>query len=85
MGLVFNVIVSYAESPNPSGNRELIMIKTQIIKENRRPVAVILDYKEYMRLKEIEEDKTEYDSALETKKKNKKWTSHKDLKKALGV
>lgn len=61
------------------------MIKTQIIKENRKPVAVILDYKEYLRLKEIEEAKTDYYSAQETKKKTKKWTSHKDLKQTLGV
>ena len=59
------------------------MIKTQIIKENRKPVAVILDYKEYVWLKEIEEDKIDYYSALDTKKKNKKWTSHEDLKKTL--
>lgn len=59
------------------------MIKTQIIKENKRPVAVILDYKEYMRLKEIEEDKIDYRSALEVKKKNKKWVSHKDLKRVI--
>ena len=61
------------------------MIKTQIIKEDRKPVAVILDYKEYLRLKEIEEDKTDYFSALGVKQKNKKWTSHKDLKKTLGL
>ncbi len=60
------------------------MIKTQIIKEDRKPVAVILDYKEYVRLKEIEEDKIDYLSALDVKRKNKKWTSHKDLKKTLG-
>lgn len=30
------------------------MIKTQIIKEDSKPVAVILDYKEYLRLKETE-------------------------------
>ena len=61
------------------------MIKTQIIKEDRKPVAVILDYKEYVRLKEIEEDRGDYFSALDVKKKNKKWTSHRDLKKTLGL
>ena len=59
------------------------MIKTQIIKEDRKPVAVILDYKEYLRLKEIEEDKSDYYSALEVKMKNKKWLSHDELKKKL--
>lgn len=61
------------------------MIKTQVIKENKRPVAVILDYKEYLRLKEIEEDRNDYDSALEVKRKNKKWVSHKDLKRSLEI
>ncbi len=61
------------------------MIKTQIVKQNDKPVAVILDYKEYVRLKEIEQDRKDYASALQTKSKNKKWTSHKDLKKAMGL
>ena len=61
------------------------MIKTQIIKEDRKPVAVILDYQEYMRLKEVEQDKLDYYSALEVKRKNKKWVSHNELKKTLGL
>lgn len=61
------------------------MIKTQIVKENDKLVAVVLDYKEYLRLKEIEQDKKDYYSALQVKMKNKKWTSHKDLKKAIGL
>jgi hypothetical protein len=61
------------------------MIKTQIVKENDKPVAVVLDYKEYLRLKELEQDRTDYYSALQVKMKNKKWTSHKDLKKAMGI
>jgi PHD/YefM family antitoxin component YafN of YafNO toxin-antitoxin module len=61
------------------------MIKTQIVKQNNKPVAVVLDYKEYLRLKEIEQDRKDYASALEIKARNKKWTSHKDLKKAMGL
>ncbi len=61
------------------------MIKTQIIREDSKPVAVILDYEEYRRLKEIEQDKTDYYSAMAVKAKNKKWTSHSDLKKQLGM
>lgn len=61
------------------------MIKTQIIKENNKPVAVIMDYKEYLRLKEIEEDGKDYYSAARTKTRNKEWTSHEDLKKDLGL
>ena len=59
------------------------MIKTQIIKENNKPIAVIMDYAEYLRLKEIEEDRLDYYSALDVKRKNKKWISHQDLKKEL--
>jgi len=61
------------------------MIKTQIIKENENPIAVILDYKEYIKLKEIAEDKFDYYMALQIKISNKKWTKHDDLKKELGL
>ena len=60
------------------------MIKTQIIKEKNKPVLVILDYKEFVRLKEIEQDKIDYYSAIETKQKNKKWVAHQSLKKKFG-
>ena len=60
------------------------MIKTQVIKEDSKPVAVILDYAEYRRLKEIEQDKSDYYSAMAVKAKNKKWTSQAELKKQLG-
>ena len=59
------------------------MIKTQVIHENDNPVAVVLDYNEYLRLKEIEEDREDCCSALETKLNNKKWISHNDLKSEL--
>ncbi|MDI6784907.1 MAG: hypothetical protein QME64_12555 [bacterium] len=61
------------------------MIKTQIVKENSKPVAVILDYKEYLRLKELAQDKSDYYSALKVKIKNKRWIKHTDLKKELGL
>ena len=61
------------------------MIRTQIIKEDKKPVAVIIDYKEYMRLKEIEQDKVDYFTAVEVKKKNKNWLSHSNLKKTLCI
>jgi hypothetical protein len=61
------------------------MIKTQIVKEGKKPVAVVMDYKEYKRLKEIAEDKADYLSALEVKLKNKKWKSHAQLKKETGL
>lgn len=61
------------------------MIKTKIIKENKKPVAVIMDYREYLRLKEIEEDRKDYYSAARTRATNKKWTVHEDLKNELGL
>jgi len=61
------------------------VIKTQIIRENKKPVAVIMDYKEYVRLKEIEQDRRDYYSAAKTKAANKKWTDHEDLTRELGV
>jgi hypothetical protein len=61
------------------------MIKTQIVKEGKKPIAVLMDYKEYKRLKEVEEDKSDYLSALEVKLKNKRWKSHVQLKKELGL
>ena len=61
------------------------MIKTQLVKEDNKPVAVIMDYREYRRLKEMEEDKSDYFSAMEVKRKNKKWKSHADLRKELSL
>lgn len=61
------------------------MIKTQIIRKDKEPVVVILDYSEYARLKEIEQDSKDYRSALTVKKRNKTWTTNEDLKKDLGL
>jgi PHD/YefM family antitoxin component YafN of YafNO toxin-antitoxin module len=61
------------------------MIKTQLVKQDNKPVAVVIDYKEYLRLKEIEEDRNDYYAALDVKNKNKKWKSHADLKKELNL
>ncbi len=61
------------------------MIKKQVIKEGDKPIAVVLDYEEYLRLKETAQDRIDYYSALAVKRKNKKWTNHKDLKKDLGL
>ena len=61
------------------------MIETQIIKEDNKPVAVILDYQEYIRLKELEQDIEDYNTAVEIKATNKKWIKHEDIKKELGL
>jgi hypothetical protein len=65
--------------------KEIQMIKTQIIKENNKPKMVVMDYQEYLKLKEAEEDRDDYYTALETKLTSKKWIKHKDLKKELGI
>lgn len=59
------------------------MIKKQIIKKDNKPIAIVIDFQEYKRLKEIEEDRFDYFKALKIKLENKKWTSHKELKKLL--
>jgi|GEM_PF-1632219 hypothetical protein len=46
---------------------------------------VIMDYKEYVRLREIEQERKDYHSAAKTKATNKKWTDHQELKKELGL
>lgn len=61
------------------------MIKKHVIKEEGKPVAVILDYKEYMELKAMAEDRKDYYSSIEIKRKNKKWISHENLKKEFGM
>ena len=65
--------------------RRPMMIKTQVIKEGSKPIAVILDYKEYKRLKDIEEEINDYKDAVEIKKKNKKWYTHNEVKKEIGL
>jgi len=61
------------------------MIDKQIIKDGENPVAIILDIKEYERLIEIEQDSMDYYTALETKLTNKKWISHEELIKEMGL
>ena len=61
------------------------MIKTQIIKENKKPKLVLMDYQEYLRLRETEEDRNYYYTVLETKITNKKWIKHDTIKKELGI
>lgn len=61
------------------------MIKTQIVREGRKPVAVVLDYNEYKRLKELAEDKEDYTSALSVKETNNTWKDHAQLKQELGL
>jgi len=61
------------------------MIKTHVIRKGKKAVAVVVDYDEYMRLKEIEQDRKDYDSAAKVKSSNRRWTSHEKVKKQLGL
>jgi len=61
------------------------MVETQIIKIKNKPVAVVLDYKEYQKLIESSQDAEDYRLAVKTKKATKKWVSHEKLKKDLGL
>jgi hypothetical protein len=54
-------------------------------KANSKSVAVIMDYREYLRLKELAQDKSDYLSAAQVKTKNKRWVKHSNLKKELGL
>ena len=63
----------------------LIMIMTQYIRESKKPIAVILDYNEFKRLKRIEQDIEDYNFAINIKMNNKNWTSHQQLKDELGI
>lgn len=56
------------------------MIKTRMLKRKNRTVAVLMDVREYKRLKKIEMDRADYATALEIKNINTEWTDHKSLK-----
>ncbi|MCX7049982.1 MAG: hypothetical protein NTX50_31425 [Candidatus Sumerlaeota bacterium] len=61
------------------------MIRTQLIKESNKPIAVILDYSEYLKLLEARQDREDYLSAARVKATNRKWHSHAEIKKKLGI
>ena len=61
------------------------MVETQIITIKNKPVAVVLDYKEYQKLIESSQDNEDYRLAVKTKRSNKKWISHERLKKEIGL
>ncbi len=51
-----------------------------MLKRKNKTVAVLMDVREYKRLKEIEMDRADYVAALEIKNTNTVWTDHKSLK-----
>jgi hypothetical protein len=68
-----------------STGRGHIMIKTQVIKEGNKPVAIVMDYEEYIKLKELLEDVEDYKKAVKIKKTNKKWIRFEELRKELDL
>lgn len=61
------------------------MIKPQIIMENNKPKAIILDYQEYLKLKEKADDREDYFDGIEALRKTKKFHSLNEVEKKLGV
>jgi len=61
------------------------VITKQIIKNENVPVAIILDYNEYLELEKFKEDYNDYISGIETLQKNNNWTNHEDMLKLLEV
>jgi hypothetical protein len=59
------------------------VITKQIISNENVPVAVVLDYNEYIELENIKDDFNDYFTAVETLKDNKVWTKHEDMIKML--
>jgi len=61
------------------------MIKPQIMLENDKPKAIILDYKEYLKLKEKADDREDYLDGIEALRITKKFHSLDEIEKKLGV
>jgi hypothetical protein len=61
-------------------NKGSVMIKTQIIKNNDVPVAVILDYSEYQRLIDLIEDRLDSEAFIKAEKET---TSYRPLNEFL--
>ncbi len=61
------------------------MIETQIIKSDDKPIMVVLDYQEYKRLKELEQDYLDYQEIQNIKKKAPEFVPFEKVKKDLGI
>jgi hypothetical protein len=61
------------------------MIKTQIIHQDNKPIAVLPDYEVYKKMQEKVKDYEDYLSAVEKKMKNEKWVGHEEIKNRLGL
>lgn len=61
------------------------MIEPQIIKENGKPKAVIIDYKQYLKFQELQKDSEDYLEAIEAERTTKKWKKLDDAAERLGI
>ena len=61
------------------------MIKTQVIKEGNKPIVVVMDYEEYVKLQELVEDVEDYKKVVKIKKTNKKWIRFEELRKEMNL
>ena len=61
------------------------MIEPQIIHENGKPRAIVLDYKEYLRLKELAEEREDYLDGIKALRESKKNHKHDEVKKKIGL
>lgn len=59
------------------------MIKPQIIKENGKPKAVIMEYRHYIRLRELAEDTRDYYEAVEAELATKRLHAVKAVKRKI--
>jgi hypothetical protein len=65
--------------------RRHIVIKPQIINENGKLMAVIIGYKEYLKLKELQEDREDYQDGIKSPRTTKKLHSLEDVSRQLGI
>ena len=56
------------------------MITQNIIEQDGKPVAVILDYAEYISLVERAQDREDYTEAVQAKQAPTNWTDHATVK-----
>lgn len=61
------------------------MIAQNIILQDGKPVAVVVDYNEYMNLIERTQDMDDYADAVLQKQTSTTWIDHETLKKECGL
>lgn len=61
------------------------MITQNIILQDGKPVAVVVDYNEYLNLVERAQDMDDYADAVLQKQTNTVWIDHETLKKECGL